>query len=407
MIKLYDVPNKIETAVNYAYENIPYYNHLFTSFVNKKVHMRELPTTTKDDIVNSKYHHYLLPKDLTNISYGHSSGTTGKMTYIFFDKLEQKHSLQELWYYRLKWYGVSPEKGKFLYFFPTPKQELSKRITKTTIALSKSFLLSNNKIANACKLINQYKPKYAILQPSVIPLLYQVCHKYLGNMQFPFIEYIEFNGEFLEPAVEELTLKIFPNAQIANQYGLQEIQSVAYRCPYGHMHIMKNNCFVEIINQDKAGIGDICITSLQNHVMPYVRFITGDKGKFEENINCQCGCRNIVLDIKRGRDNDYVLRPNGNKLHPYLLLQLIENITKELIQYRITQTDYNSFTFELVVAPNVDKKNIEKRIKSFLENNYLYCPVELNFIYYDNLFPNRKTGKQTVFINQMEDKNVI
>ena len=164
---------------------------------------------------------------------------------------------------------------------------------------------------------------------------------------------------------------------------------------------------IEIINQDKAGVGDICITSLQNHVMPYVRFITGDKGKFEENINCQCGCRNVILDIKRGRDNDYVLRPNGNKLHPYLLLQLIENITKELIQYRITQTDYNSFTFELVVAPNVDKKNIEKRIKSFLENNYLYCPVELNFIYYDNLFPDRKTGKQTVFINQMEDKNVI
>ena len=399
--------NKVASSFICAISTVPYYMNKYKEWVDKDVDFNELPFTTKDDIIDSK-----LP--MINITcqekfrrgelrMGRSSGTTGKITEIFYDPQEHTKSLQELWFYRLKWYGIHAGKDKVLYFYPTPDQTPMYQDTPTKVTISKPYLFSKEKIIETFAIIRNAKPDYCIIQPSTAVVLYKTWQE-AGLAPIMEMRYIEFNGEFLEPQVIENIKKVFPNAQVSNQYGLQELQSVGFTCPEGHMHLMVGNCYTEIVNQDKEGIGDICITTLKNSIMPYIRFITGDKGKIDYDTKCKCGCKNPILHLTRGRNNDFIRRPDGNLMHPYVLLQLIEQITNEILQYRITQTDYNSFTFELVITNPKSKSKIENVVRKFLENEYLHCAVDLKFIYHDMLFPERETGKQTVFICTMEDK---
>jgi phenylacetate-CoA ligase len=397
---------KIKEVVKLAATKVPFYKELYSPLENKTVSFDELPLVTKDALALTDLSYidneaFEDPQRRNTLMMGHSSGTTGKLTTIVYDKNDHTRSLQELWYYRLKWYGIKAGKDKLLTFYPTVNEQLNVAKNKVQLALSKSFLFSDENILQALRLIEDFKPDYAIIQPSVAVMLYD-SWKNLKEAPIQSIRYIEFNGEFLEPSIEEKTKEIFPNAVIANQYGLQEVQSVAFTCPQGHMHLMTNNCYTEIVNKDDKGIGDICITSLKNPVMPYVRFVTGDKG-FISKEECNCGCKNPILYLTRGRDNDFIRRPDGSKIHPYTLLQIIEKLRNTLLQYRITQTDYNDFTFELVLKENFNKQIIEMVIKRYMEKEYLKCPVNCTFIYSDKLLPERKTGKQTVFICTMED----
>ena len=118
----------------------------------------------------------------------------------------------------------------------------------------------------------------------------------------------------------------------------------------GHMHIMRKNAYVEILNR-KNGIGDICITSLKNRAMPYIRYMTGDKGKISDK-KCTCGNPNPILTVYNGRDNDWIRKSDGSVLHPFALLQVISEvnlITGDcIVQYQLIQKKRDYFIFCMV-----------------------------------------------------------
>ena len=398
--------DKINRTINLA-RKVPFYRQKLKDIYNRKSFLFEdLPFTTKDELTNLIDYKQLLNEDYYDsktLLQGRSSGTTGKPSTIYVEPTEMTRSLQELWFYRRKWYNIISGKDKIGFFNPTNTDfYLSENITDKQIALSKNYLNNEKDTLLAIKKLYQYKPDYLIIQPSVMIILHEVIIKYKQPL-FDFIKYVEFNGEFLEPNVEKLTQEICPNAKISNQYGLQEVQSVAFRCPCGHMHLMTNNCYTEIVNKDENNIGDICITTYNQKAMPYIRFITGDKGKINNNIECQYS-KNPVLTITRGRDNDFIMLENGKTLHPYKILQIMDMINYSFKQYRITQTDINTFIFEIVLIQNTQplKDKIELWITKNLNNILNTENVNVDFKYSKIMLPDRKTGKQTIFINTMK-----
>ena len=393
------IQNMILLAVN----KIPYYQEHFKNMDEYSVeNYHNFPVTTKDSIINSG-------KTLLNPDYqysalyeSHSSGTTGKVTTVYFNQDVQNKSLFELWYYRYKWYGIKTT-DKLGFFYPGQDVENIGDVTDTTIALSKSWLYTEQHTKEAIEIFLTSQVKYMIIQPSTMIILHRVWKKY-NLSPLNDITYIEFNGEYCEMEVmRKLAADMCPNAAIANQYGLQETQSVAYTCPKGHMHLMTKNCYAEIINKDENGIGDICLTTLNNYVMPYLRFITGDKGK-EIELNEKCEYSNApVIKVTRGRNNDFIRVEDGDDLCPYIMLQVIEMLPDYVIQYRITQLDYLEFLFDFVVDPSVDKAAIEAEVVRFLQDDILHKTIHCTFQYHEALLQDRKTGKQTNFVRAMED----
>lgn len=216
------------------------------------------------------------------------------------------------------------------------------------------------------------------------------------------LEYLEFTGEYLEEDVRRRAEKLFRCAT-ANQYGTGEVNSIAYECPQRHMHIMGENVYVEIINE-KDGIGDICVTSLKNRAMPYIRYNTGDKGKILEG-GCACGNCNSVMEVCNGRANDWVRKADHTEMHPFSLLQVINEVNARMnaviFQYQIIQREYDYFVFRLVVRGQEEREQLEKMICKMTALR-IGQSLSVEFEYYRQMIPDVRTGKIATFLCEIK-----
>ena len=88
-------------------------------------------------------------------------------------------------------------------------------------------------------------------------------------------------------------MEAFFNCKVASQYGCYEVNSIAYECPFHKLHVMTENVYVEIVEDNQ-----ICITSKHNRVMPFVRYKVGDRGRLCTDKNCSCGSQEPILELE-------------------------------------------------------------------------------------------------------------
>lgn len=81
----------------------------------------------------------------------------------------------------------------------------------------------------------------------------------------------------------------FFKVPLANMYGSEEMNCIAYEYPDTHMNILDDNVFVEVMNRNginQYGEGEAIITNLNNVAMPLVRYNQGDLINVgNENVN--------------------------------------------------------------------------------------------------------------------------
>lgn len=406
MVRYDDMDDVLDVA-QYAYLRVPLYMELAEKYHLACGNFRSLPIVSKDyyikagvpylscDYVQSFLQGYLLR--------GRTSGSTGKYTDFYWEPGEERNSLFELWFYRKKYYDISP-KDKMVYFFPIVQENSGQEVieTESILGLSKAFLY-NHRLIQAYHLIQEFQPKWMILQPSVAWLLCDFIKKEKLEI-IESVEYIEFTGEYLDEKIRKETEEFF-SCKTANQYGLREVNSIAYECPRGHMHIMRSNAYVEIIHENDDGIGDICITSLKNFAMPYIRYNTGDKGCLK-NVICPCGNSNPVLEIHKGRDNDWLRISKDEKVHPFMLIQLLSEVNalteNHIIQFQVIQKEYE--LFEVNIVPDKDYlKNVAEELIVEKIRRRINEKIQISFRYFDTLLPDMITGKIAVFVCQIAE----
>ena len=104
--------------IYHAYETVPFYQGLINNIV---FDIKKLPIIEKKQMIesgrsllSSKY----MGKYLSNqLKWTRTSGSSGLLYEIYWDKVDDKKSMLELWLLRWKYYKVSP-KQKMCYFFP-------------------------------------------------------------------------------------------------------------------------------------------------------------------------------------------------------------------------------------------------------------------------------------------------
>lgn len=406
-VKIYSnkIPDDVLEMAQYTYEHVPLYADLAAKASKSCLDFEMLPIVGKDIYMSAEGMYlsdeYTDKAEKGKLLQGKTSGSTGKITDFFWDEKEEKKSLLELWYYRHRYYNITP-KDKMAYFFPITQEIQDVIQTDRILGLTKAFLYKDQMLKAYLHLM-EFRPKWMILQPSVAWLLCKLIQSH-HLPKIDSIEYIEFTGEYLENNIRKFAEEVF-GCQTANQYGIREVNSIAYECPMGHMHIMRKNAYVEILNR-KNGIGDICITSLKNRAMPYIRYMTGDKGKISDK-KCTCGNPNPILTVYNGRDNDWIRKSDGSVLHPFALLQVISEvnlITGDcIVQYQLIQKKRDYFIFCMVLKDDSKRKEIEQMICQFTARR-LKQEFSVRFHYSDQIMPDVKTGKIAVFICDMTEE---
>jgi phenylacetate-CoA ligase len=84
--------------------------------------------------------------------------------------------------------------------------------------------------------------------------------------------------------------------RIYNQYGSREVGVIACECPkQDGLHIFDFFQYVEVIDPDYSGNGEIIVTNLRNYSMPLIRYRIGDTAKGKNSL-CSCKSESHILE---------------------------------------------------------------------------------------------------------------
>lgn len=392
----------------HAYTSVP----LYVNFAEKnklnieELEFEQLPVLDKSNyiecgmsVLSSNY----IGKYIQNkLVWGRTSGSTGKFGEVYWDKIEMRKSLFSLWCYRKKYYNILSS-DKLCYFFTADTGEMDtyESESKNIMAFSRKCLYDGT-LKEIYRKIVEFNPVWMILQPSIAILLCDIVQE--DNLEIPSaLRYIEFTGEYLEDAVRRKTEEIF-GCTTANQYGAKEVNSIAFECPEGNMHIMSDNVYIEVLG-DKEESGEICVTSLKNKAMPLVRFNIGDRGRILYGKTCPCGNCNDILLLNAGRENDWIQLEDGSKVHAYAAMQIMNamnyEIDGEIIQYQIVQKAYKQFVVMLVIDDTEFSSTVVQMIQERMKQRF-GADVEIMVKVCTKLLPSEKTGKLSCFISEVE-----
>ena len=342
----------------------------------------------------------------------YTSGSTGQYLEVLWDETDYHKSMTELWIKRYKYYGIKP--GDRLLFFHTFNESDEEYIhRKNQLGISKSLLIPE-RFNEVYVKITEWNPKWIIIQPSIMVLLINYIKS--NNKAVPKnVAYIEMTGEILDNQLKAEVKNLF-NCHVANQYGANEVNSIAYECPCGRMHVMESNVAVEIVDEQRREIADsrhkgkggedrgsIIITSLNNKAMPFIRYEIGDYGRLYPNMECPCGNKEMVLALESGRDNDSIVRSDGSKISSYEIVKLFDIVNSHtegaIKQFYVEQRDYDVFCIRLYVEEDMEDEVVSEVYDCIRYTVLAGADIEIELT--AGLWANDKTGKYKYFKNNI------
>ncbi len=257
--------------------------------------------------------------------------------------------------------------------------------------------------------ITKFQPTWIFMRPSIGTLL----ANYIKENNLPIVsslKYIEMSGEYLSVATKKLIQAAF-KLPVYNMYGCMESNGIAYECEYGHLHVLSNNVFLEVIRDGKAvwgEQGDIAITTLNNYTMPFIRYMNGDKGILRKS-TCLCGNKNPIIELQLCR-NKFLLSLPDKKQKDLASLDYIIHMVNEVCDDAIMQCQFEQVSIydvnvRIVLAENVIdteqmRENLTDMFYRYAVDAYL-THISWNIVLVSKIFPEAQTGKVRFFIDSI------
>lgn len=341
-------------------ENIDLKEYEFHKKVERSLIKKNDLQKHKSKILNKNY----VYQDINSLVISRTSGSSGEPLEVYWTLDDYIKSNLCLWRLRKQYYGVDSNSAcvcfhAILYNKSIPMEP--KKIVYlnggTILSFSK-FYLEDADLDEYWNYIEKYQPKWMLIQPSVAYRLKAYMEK--KNLRLPnSIRYIELNGEQINSTDEKL-LKDFFHVLIANMYGCNEVNAIAYECPCGNMHILDENVFVQLVNyEDRGGEieGDIVLSSLKNSAFPIIGYEIGDRVVIRNHVDCDCGKHGDVITKIKGRSSD--------------MLQLSDNTIVSSFEITYCVEYINSIMGNPIKRYTVSEKDNKLSIHVFVEDRFI------------------------------------
>ena len=334
---------KLHSILQHCYNNIPYYQRVFkdcgfnlNGYLPEE--LKKLPLLTKQIIKNH------LPSDFTDISrkiytLEKTSGSSGEQGEFYLDREAfSKIIAAQTFYWEWAGYnfgkkaiqtGINPERGF--------KKQIKDKLL--FIKYSNAFRIEKKVIRDT---LNQFRNKrnvFFIGYPSSI-------YSYAKIAKESSINDISFNsiislGDKMFPHYRSLIEDQF-NTEVFDTYGAAEGLMIAGECSEHKYHTLSSHVYVEILdaygNKVPDGtLGQVVVTSLDNFLMPLIRYKIGDLAvKSRERNKCKCGRSLPVIENIIGRDTDILFTPKLKVLVVHFFTGIFEHFP-EIQQFQAVQ----------------------------------------------------------------------
>ena len=150
----------------------------------------------------------------------------------------------------------------------------------TNEMLLSAFDLAEQSVGLFVERLRCFRPKCIFGYPSSIALFAQMAERAGHDLARLGVAAVFCTAEVLYDHQKSTISRAFGGVPVVNGYGSREGGFIAHECPAGHMHITSENVIVEFIREGRPVApgedGEIVVTHLDNHAMPFIRYRTGD-----------------------------------------------------------------------------------------------------------------------------------
>ena len=121
--------------------------------------------------------------------------------------------------------------------------------------------------------------------------------------------------------------------------------------------------------------------------MPFIRYEVGDTATWLD-IDCKCGRKSKTIREVNGRNEDFVITPEGNKI---LRFDYIFKDTSSIIESQVVQRELGSITIRIVKRSNYNNEKMETHLKKEV-NSKISKSLKVSFEYINEV-EREATGK--------------
>lgn len=172
-------------------------------------------------------------------------------------------------------------------------------------------------------------------------------------------------AEVLGDPHRELLEDVF-GVPVQNEYGCGEVGPIAYECAHRRLHVMTENVCVELLTETgepalPGETGEVVVTDLHNRAMPLLRYRLGDFAV--RGAECGCGRSYPVIEKVWGREYEFVVTPDGRKMHGEYFLYLFEDLRDDGIpvdQFQVTQVDQRRLDVAVVSGEGLSEGDLHR-----------------------------------------------
>lgn len=404
---------KLQRLVQYAYRHVQYYTELFNNHdimpddIKTLDDIEKIPILTKE---LARANQHKLISDIVNVrtvKKGKTGGTTGSPLIVYKDTNDRTFTWAS--YYRwYDWMGIKKEDKAITLW---GERAVLKSSIKGIVYQNIKDWIQNNKIISAFSLnemtlpsvyeeIMKYNP---ILIKGYLSALILIA-KFMQSNNLPHNQNllaISSTTETLLPMYRALLEKVFC-VPVYDQYGCGENSAISYECGKHHgLHVNEEHVIVECLDDNDDHViekrGRLIITSLDNFVMPFIRYENGDEATLHK-AKCLCGVKSQLMSSINGRTTDTITLKDGSKVHGVFFTDILfeMGITTDLIsRFQIYQ--YSSGAIDFILET---KNKISEKLLHDLESESLRFLKSVN-IKLVEFIPNEPNGKFKYIKSQM------
>lgn len=333
----------LQRVVHRAYENVPYYRTRFdrAGFHPRDLRTREdlgrIPLLEKEDINEHRMELMRAGRHGSAGRWDATGGSTGEPLRFFRSRLFESVRYandRRTW----RWYGVHPGARRAWIWgadqdVPPDRAAQDWRSRLLGICRLNAFLLDDDRCRTFADILDDFQPTLIYGYATALAR-FAAYLRDAGRRLTIQPRAIRSTAEVLLPEHRALIQQEL-RAPVYDYYGSREAGPVAGESPdHDGLHVFNDVTFTEILRPDgtpcdPGEVGDIVVTKLHEHVMPFIRYRIGDRAAPLPDSDEGRGFPRITP--VEGRVGDFVVTPDGRAIHGEFFTHLfygVEGITR-------------------------------------------------------------------------------
>lgn len=315
----------VRTLVRHAYENVPYYRERWKNLklspedIRTREDLAKLPVLTKEDVRQNFQKLVSTKASPHELIRRHTSGTTGKALHFYVTNEAVAFQWAVWWRHRLR-FGLEPGSwhANFTGKRVVPLQQSDPPYWRWNRPMHQALLTMHHltpcKIASVVEFLNTNRFDFYSGYPSIIHML--ALHALEAGLTLDAPPRAVVTGAENMLDFQRRDIQKFTGAVLTDQYGCSEGCGNASHCPQFVYHEDFEFGVLEGVELSPGNPArSILSTGFGCEAFLFIRYEVGDTGVWQQDgIACACGRHSKTLLRIEGREDDYVITPEGARI---------------------------------------------------------------------------------------------